>query len=132
MSYHQAHAQNSILIGTYRDTVRTFVMKDGSIYNTHYTAIPFNAPNKPGALVAANFLLSVDAQYSKNNPENWGDFTVLDLNILSDEERELFNSLDLGVATLPVEELATYAVPEIPSEYLEALEKGWEEHVLRK
>lgn len=132
MSYHQAHAQNSILTGMYSDTVRTFVMKDGSIYNTHYTAIPFNAPNKPGALVAANFLLSVDAQYNKNNPENWGDFTVLDLDKLSAEERELFNSLELGAATLPVAELAMYAVPEIPSEYLEALEKGWEEHVLRQ
>jgi putative spermidine/putrescine transport system substrate-binding protein len=132
MTYHQAHAQNSIMTGMYRSTVRTLVMKDGSIYNTHFTAIPFNAPNIPGAMVTANFLLSVEAQYSKNLPENWGDFTVLDLNRISGEQRALFQSLDLGVATLPVGVLAQYGVPEIGSEYLEALEQGWEEHVLRQ
>ncbi|KPJ88485.1 MAG: hypothetical protein AMS17_05335 [Spirochaetes bacterium DG_61] len=132
MTYHQAHAQNAILTGQYKESVRTIVMRDGSIYNTHFTAIPFNAPNKPGALVTANFLLSFEAQYSKNDPANWGDFTVLDLNRLSREERELFKTLDLGQATLPVDVLAQHAVPEIRAEYLEALEKGWEEHVLRQ
>lgn len=91
-------------------------MKGGSIYNTHFTAIPFNAPNKPGAMIMANFLLSFDAQYSKDKPENWGDFTVL----------------DLGETTLPLSLLEDYAVPEIPSSYLEQLEKGWEENVLRR
>ena len=132
MTYHQAHAQNSILSGLYPDTVRSFVMKDGSIYNTHFVAIPFNAPNKAGALVTANLLLSVEAQASKNDPENWGDFTVLDMDRLSEEERAVFESIVLGEAVLGLEVLSKYAVPEIPSPYLEALEAGWEEEVLRK
>jgi len=132
MSYHQAHAQNKILKGAYSPTVRTFVMKDGSIYNTHFTAIPFNAPSKPGAMVTADFLLSVEAQLSKNKPENWGDFTVLDMQRLPPEQRERFLDLELGRATLPLTVLERYAVPEIPSGYLELLESGWETHVLRK
>lgn len=132
MTYHQAHAQNKILNEMYRKSVRTFVMKDGSIYNTHFTAIPFNAPNKPGAMVTANFLLSFDAQYSKNQPENWGDFTVLDLGRLPSGQRQQFLSLDLGEATLPLSLLEDHAVPEIPSSYLELLENGWEENVLRQ
>ncbi len=60
-----------ILEGSYPDTVRTFVLQDGSIFNTHFTAIPFNAPNKPGAMVLADFLVSVEAQVSKFMPENW-------------------------------------------------------------
>ena len=51
MSYHPAHAQMKILEKTYPDTVRTFVLEEGTISNTHFTAVPFNAPNKAGALV---------------------------------------------------------------------------------
>ncbi len=131
MSYHQASAQSKILQGRYKKSVRTFVMDDGSIYNTHFTAVPFNAPNKAGAMVVANFLLSPEAQLSKNNPTNWGDFTALDLSRLSTGDREKFQTLDLGAATLPLADLAKAAVPEIPSDYLEHLEKDWEKLVLQ-
>jgi putative spermidine/putrescine transport system substrate-binding protein len=132
MTYHQAHAQNSILLGLYKDTVRSFVMKDGSIYNTHFVAIPFNSTNKPGALVTSNFLLSVEAQISKNDPRNWGDFTVLDLGRLNEEQRLQFGLIELGDATVELDKLSRYGVPEIPSPYLEELEAGWEENVLRQ
>ena len=131
MSYHQADAFGRILDGLYKPTVRTFVMKDGSIYNTHFTAIPFNAPNKPGAMVVANFLMSPVAQYEKNLPENWGDFTVIDITKLSPDQHMKFSSIDMGEATLPQDILNMYAVPEISSEYVEKLEDGWEEYVLK-
>lgn len=126
MSYHQADAQNRVLAGRYPSTVKTFVMKEGSIYNTHFTAIPFNSGNKEGAMAVANFLLSPEAQLSKNDPANWGDFTVLDLKKLSSEDRKKFAELDLGKPTLPLDVLEKYAVPEVTSEYVEALEKEWE------
>jgi putative spermidine/putrescine transport system substrate-binding protein len=130
MSYHPPHAQNKILEGSYPDSVRTFVMADGSIYNTHFTAIPFNGPNKAGAMVLANFLISVDAQLSKYSPVHWGDFPALDQNRLSPEDQKRFQAVDLGPATLRPDQLEPVAVPEIPSTYLEALEQGWKQHVL--
>lgn len=132
MSYHQANAQSRILQGRYKKSVRTFVMKNGSIFNTHFTAVPYNAPNRAGGLVVANFLLSPEAQYHKNNPKNWGDFTALDLNRLDDAEQNRFQALNLGEATLSLSELAESAVPEIPSGYLELLERDWVNQVLRK
>jgi putative spermidine/putrescine transport system substrate-binding protein len=132
MSYHPSHAQNMIIEGSYPDTVRTFILKDGSIFNTHFTAIPFNAPNKAGAMVLADFLVSVDAQVSKFNPENWGDFPVLDLDRLSLSDRQRFVAVDLGPATLTPDQLADAAMPEIPAQYLEALEQDWKTHVLDK
>lgn len=131
MSYHPLHAQSKILDKSYPDTVRTYAMEEGSIYNLHFTAIPANAPNKAGAMVVANFLLSPEAQLSKFNPSNWGDFPAIELLTLSQEDQEKFRDVDLGKATMSPEDLAKLAVPEIPAEYLEALEKGWEEHVLR-
>ncbi len=132
MSYHPSHAQNKIIEGSYPKSARTFVLADGSIYNTHFTAIPFNAPNKTGAMVLADFLISVEAQLSKYNPDKWGDFPALDLARLNPEESKKFQAVDLGPATLGSDILTPVAVPEIPSEYLEALEQGWKENVLDK
>ena len=132
MSYYQAHAANKIMEGKYPSTVRTFVMDHGSIYNNHFTAIPFNAPNISGAMVVANFLVSPEAQLSKNTPKNWGDFTVLDMEKLPAAARQEFDTLDLGEATLDIELLNRNAVPEIPSDYLTRLETDWQRFVLGK
>ncbi len=132
MSYHPSHAQSKILDKTYPDTVRTFVLQDGAIYNTHFTAIPFNAPNKAGAMVLANFLLSPEAQLSKFDPAHWGDYPAIDLKRLPPDMQQAFTNMDLGEATLGPAALAAVAVPEIPSAYLEQLEQGWEDSVLRR
>jgi putative spermidine/putrescine transport system substrate-binding protein len=130
MSYHPAHAQMKIIERTYPETVRTFVLKDGAIFNTHFVAIPFNAPNRDGAMVLANFLMSVEAQASKFRPENWGDMPALEMSKLDEAGRRAFAGIDLGEATLDAGALSAVAVPEIPSEYLELLEKDWDAHIL--
>ncbi|HCY87791.1 MAG TPA: ABC transporter substrate-binding protein [Desulfobacteraceae bacterium] len=132
MSYHPSHAQSKIIEGSYPATARTFVLKDGAIFNTHFTAIPFNAPNKAGGMVLANLLISADIQLSKYRPDQWGDFPALDISRLPEADQKRFQDVDLGPATLGSEILGPVAVPEIPSAYLEALEQGWKEHVLDK
>lgn len=132
MSYHPAHAQMMILEKTYPETVRTFVMEEGTISNTHFTAVPFNAPNKAGAMVVADFLMSPDAQLSKYRPANWGDLPALDVGRLPADMAQAFAAVDLGPATLPADVLAAAAVPEIPAQYLELLEKDWETNVLEQ
>jgi len=79
-----------------------------------------------------NYLLSPEAQLSKFSPQVWGDFPVLDMKKLPADVVGKFNAVDLGEATLSPAELGAVAVPEIPADWLEALEKGWEEHVLKK
>lgn len=130
MSYYQAHAANKIMEGKYPSSARSFVMDHNSIFNNHFTAVPFNAPNLNGAMVVANFLISPEAQLSKNNPLNWGDFTVLDMDKLPTAAKEEFQRLDLGDATLDLDLLDRHAVPEIPSDYLTRLETDWRKFVL--
>lgn len=132
MSFTQTMAQNRINEGIYPSSVKSHIFSDGSLGNTHFTAIPFNAPNIPGALVLSNFLIDPQTQLSKNSTENWGDFTVLSIGLLDEKYKMLFNELELGDATLPLSKLDENVVPEIPSDYLEALERGWEQYVLRK
>jgi len=132
MNYNISHASNKIANGQYPDTVRTFVPSGSALYNLHFTAIPFNAPNKAAALVLSNYLLSPEIQLSKNNPSNWGDLTVLDPGRLSSADARAFAALDLGAATLSLEDLTPEAVPEIPSGYIEFLETAWDAEILRK
>lgn len=131
VSYHPAEASKKIRDGLYPESVRTFVFEEGTIANTHFLAIPFNAEDKEGAMVVADFLLSPEAQLRKADPDVWGDFPAIDLNRLDPQWRARFAELPRGVATLPDDVLQRHQLPEPPSEILIRLEKGWEEHVLK-
>ena len=130
-SYHQAEASRNIIDGLFPDTVRTFVFDEGTIANTHFVAIPFNAADKAGAMVAANFLLSPEAQLAKADPDVWGDFPAIDPARLPAEWQTRFRQQARGIATLSDAELQAHQLPEPPSQILIQLEKGWEEHVLK-
>jgi putative spermidine/putrescine transport system substrate-binding protein len=131
INYNPADASKKITDGLYPDTVRTFVFEEGTIANTHFVAIPFNASDKEGAMVLANLLLSAEAQYQKADPEVWGDLPAIDPSRLDDSWREKFATLERGIATLSDEVLQAHQLPEPPSTMLVRLEKGWEEHVLK-
>jgi putative spermidine/putrescine transport system substrate-binding protein len=130
-SYHPAKASKMISDGLFPQSVRTFVFKKGTIANTHFVAIPFNATDRQGAMVVANFLLSPDAQLNKADPRIWGDFPAIDISRLQPEWQRRFAELPRGVATLPDEVLQSHQLPEPPSEILIRLEKGWDRHVLK-
>jgi putative spermidine/putrescine transport system substrate-binding protein len=132
ISYLPAEASKKIHDGLYPDTVRTYVFKEGTISNTHFLAIPFNAGDKEGAMVVADFLLSPEAQLKKADPEIWGDFPAIDIKRLDPSWQAKFRKLPRGIATLSDEELQSHQLPEPPSEILIRLEKGWEKHVLKK
>ena len=130
-SYHQGEASRNILDGIFADTVRTFVFEEGTIANTHFVAIPFNAQDKAAAMVLANFLISPEAQLKKAAPEVWGDFPAISAEKLPKHWHEQFKSLPKGVATLGDEQLQSHQLPEPPSKILVYLEKGWQLHVLK-
>jgi putative spermidine/putrescine transport system substrate-binding protein len=132
MSYHPAKASEMIYDGLYPDTVRTFVFREGTISNTHFVAIPFNASDKEGAMVVANFLISPEAQLQKANTEVWGDMPAIDIQRLDPDWQEKFKNLPRGIATLADKELQSHQLPEPPSEILIRLEKGWDQHVLKR
>ncbi|MBW1635757.1 MAG: ABC transporter substrate-binding protein, partial [Deltaproteobacteria bacterium] len=89
-SYHQGEASRNILDGLFPDTVRTYVFDGGTIGNTHFVAIPFNAGDKAAAMVTANYLLSPEAQLAKADPETWGDFPVIKPELLPKKWQQQF------------------------------------------
>ncbi len=131
MSYNPALISGMIEQKLLPDTVRTYVWDNGTIGNTHFLAVPFNAPNKDGALAVANFLLSPEAQISKYTPANWGDLTALDTNKLQPEKLQELNSINAGIATLSSEELQSHRLPEIAATYIPIIEALWKEKIIQ-
>ena len=101
------------------------MLDGGTIGNTHFVAIPFNASAKEGAMVLANFLMSPEGQAHKQDPKVWGDFTVLALDKLAPADRQRFDALSLGIATLSPQELGSPLLEPHPS-WMERIEVEWQ------
>jgi putative thiamine transport system substrate-binding protein len=126
LTFNPNEAANEIAAKRLASTVRSWQFEKGTIGNTHFVAIPYNAPARAGAKVVANFLLSPLAQARKADIAHWGDPTVLDLNRLSAQERALFQS-----APLPGQVAVTApALPEPHASWVEPLEKAWTQRYL--
>ena len=124
LSFDISAASVQIDQGNLADTVRSYVFTGGTIGNTHFLAIPYNSSVSAGAQVAANFLLSPEAQIRKQTPTVWGDLSVLAYNKLSAADQQKFDDLPRGIATLSIEELGQ-TLPEPHSSWVGALETEW-------
>jgi putative spermidine/putrescine transport system substrate-binding protein len=132
MNYSSTAGSVGIVTGKFPKTTRTFYLDGGTIANTSYIAIPFNAKNKEAALVLANFLESPAAQIEKAKQTLSGDSTILDISKLSDTDRSALKAIPLDAATIPSAELAMHALPELPAPYVDRIEKDWQANVLKK
>lgn len=126
MTFNPSEASRAINDGQLADTVRTYIHTGGTIGNTHFVAIPFNAKAPEGAKVFANFLMSAEAQARKANPDIWGDPTVLAMDKLNAQGRQLFAEVPRGVATLSPAELSP-TLPEPHASWVQLLEDEWQE-----
>jgi putative thiamine transport system substrate-binding protein len=97
------------------DTVRTFVLDKGTIGNASFVAIPYNSGSKAASMVVANFILSAEAQARSQDPNLLGYGTVLNMDALTDDDRALFDALELGIATLSPAELGVAVAEPHPS-----------------
>ncbi len=100
LSFNPSEAAVSVQGGLLPDTVRTFTFAKGTIGNTSFVAIPFNAAHKEAALVVADFLLAPATQAHAQDIRQMGNRTVLDLDKLDAAQRQLFESLP-GHPALP-------------------------------
>ena len=125
VSFNPSEASRAIADGQLAETVRTYIHDGGTIGNTHFVAVPFNAKAKEGAMVFANFLMSAQAQAHKASPDVWGDPTVLAMDKLDETARTAFDSIPLGIATLSPAELSPTLL-EPHASWVELLESEWQ------
>jgi len=90
MSNNDCEVDNKIIQKLFPPSTRAYVMKFGSIQNSHYLGIAAGSANTAGAMMVINFLISPEAQLKKYNPEMWGDGTILTIDKLPMEWRNQF------------------------------------------
>ena len=121
ITFNPNEAANEIAAGRLPTSVVSWQFEKGTIGNTHFVAIPYNARAKPAAQVVANFLLSPSAQARKADIAHWGDPTVLDVPRLPAAERALFQTGALpGLVRRPAPTL-----PEPHASWVDPIEKEW-------
>lgn len=121
LTFNPNEAANEIAAKRLADSVYSFQFGGGTIGNTHFVAIPFNARARDAAQVVANFLLSPAAQARKADIAHWGDPSVLAPDKLSAADRARFNARPLPgqvEQTMP-------AIPEPHGSWVDPLEKEW-------
>ncbi|WP_284693566.1 ABC transporter substrate-binding protein, partial [Anoxybacillus kestanbolensis] len=132
MGYNEARAESLIKNGIFPKSTRSFVFESGSIGNTHFLAIPFNSPNKAGAMVTINFLLSPKAQLEKFRPTYWGEGMSLDPSKLSEQDQQALNEINRGKSVLPSDILKKHLLPEVDPRYVGWLKENWLHEIVRK
>lgn len=120
-TFNPNEAANEIAAGRLPGSVVSYQFSDGSIGNTHFLAIPFNARAKEGAQVLVNLLLSPEAQARKADIAQWGDPTVLAMDKLPPAERARFTATLLPGQVQRV--MAT--LPEPHGSWVMPLEREW-------
>jgi len=123
-SFSPGEAVTGIATAELPATVRSYVLAGGTISNVSFLAIPFNARSKAAAQVVANFLLSPSAQARASQPEHMGSATVLDLDLLSETQRQAFADIQANPAAVPAADL-NRRIPEPHPSWMPALEQAW-------
>lgn len=107
-------------------SVRSYAMDDGSLSNTHFVAIPFNASHSASAQLVANFLLSPRAQAHKQKANVWGDRSVLIHSTLSKQQQTLFKDQIPHRSALPAGSIKRTLSEPHPS-WVNVITTGWQQ-----
>jgi putative thiamine transport system substrate-binding protein len=121
LTFNPNEAANQIAAKSLPAGVVSYQHRGGTVGNTHFLAIPFNARAKQAAQVTANFLLSPLAQARKADIRHWGDPTVLALDKLSAADRTLF----AGTAAPGQVAKPAPVLPEPHGSWVDPIEREW-------
>ena len=130
MSYGPFSVATGIAEGTYTKTTQTFVFDKGTIGNTNYMAIAANSPNKAGAMVVINAIISGDIQLTQY--AQLRELPVVATEKLNDAEKAAFDAVDLGQGVLSQAELLAHRLPEMPASLVPIIEQIWLAEVVGK
>jgi putative thiamine transport system substrate-binding protein len=121
LTFNPNEAANEIAAGRLPKSVYSYQFDSGTVGNTHFLAVSFNARSKEAAQVAANFLLSPTAQARKADISVWGDPTVLAPAKLPTADAARFTT---SAAPGQVERTAP-TLPEPHGSWVDPIEKEW-------
>ncbi len=111
----------------YPYAARAFLIDDGTAGTNNGVVIAHNAPNKSGAMIIANYMLSASAQAKKYDPSKWGDIPVLDTSRMSAEEAKIINGISVKRSDMKQAMLNSHRVPPMPEDIVRIVSEIWNE-----
>ncbi len=130
MTYGPSTLEQLVRDGTFPAGTRVLPMEGGTLGNASFLAIPANASDAAAAMVVADLALSPEQQLAKADPAVWGQYTVLDTQLLPPDVAAGFAALPSSDVVPPFARLSEGALPELSAEWVAPLEEGWRERVL--
>ncbi|MGH9869640.1 MAG: ABC transporter substrate-binding protein [Candidatus Polarisedimenticolia bacterium] len=130
MSNNDGEVDNKVMQGLFPDTARAYVLRSGTIQNSHYVGISRRSAHHAAALVAVNFLVSEEAQFEKLKPDVWGDGTVLDTARLGPPWDERFRNVPRRNRAPAREQIQPFALQELAPEYMIRLNRDLRTHLI--
>ncbi|MDA9555707.1 ABC transporter substrate-binding protein [Pelobium sp.] len=118
--------------GLFPKTTKSFVLKAGSIHNSNYLGIPYNSPNKEGALVVINYLISPEAQIEKSNLNNMGGTPAFDSKLLPTNLKAQYEALPKAKFGMSEEDILKQAIQEPHSLYMIKMAEDFRKKVIEK
>jgi len=112
--------------GVYPQTMRQMMFAEGTVANAHYQAIPFNSPNKAGAMVIANLLQAPENQFGL--VDTVGGLPAVAVNRLPQEAQDAFAGIEFGKSRVSFSDFPK-ALPQL-GDLQSVLENAWRVHVL--
>ncbi|MBP2215021.1 ABC transporter substrate-binding protein [Arthrobacter sp. CAN_C5] len=129
MTYGPATLTDLVGSGALPPSTKVLTLEEGTVGNASFLALPVNAADAAGAMVVANIALSPEQQAAKADPGTWGQFTVLDTDLLTPTQQNLFAQLPESPIVPDYEELSRNAHGELGSEWVPALNEAWRQDV---
>ncbi|MHA7155625.1 ABC transporter substrate-binding protein [Arthrobacter sp. TMN-50] len=129
MTYGPATLTDLVSSGALPPSTKVLTLAEGTVGNASFLTLPVNAADAAGAMVVANIALSPEQQAAKADPGTWGQFTVLDTDLLTPTQRNLFEQLLESPIVPNYEELSRNAHGELASEWVPALNEAWRQDV---
>ena len=115
--------------GEFPSTTRCFILEK-TLQAYYYLAIPKNASNKAGAMVAINAMGMPDMQAS--DMETNGFIPILDSSRLTAEERAMFDKIEIGPAMIPPSQMEPISLPLPSGRNIDIITDIWREEVVGK
>lgn len=130
MSMDYNYATDRLKEYEYPENASTFVIPSGVATYIESASIAFNSPNKSGAIVALNALLSPEMQASKLNPKDWGSLSIYTSDFTPKESLDQLKAIKLKATTVKYDDFMTAQMPEFTPEMMTVLIEAWQTIVM--
>ena len=124
ITFNISFPKNEITKGNFKSSVKSFIPNIGSLANTHFLTIPYNSGNVDASKVVINFLISPEAQMKKQDPDVWGDPSVISISKLDKKNKDKFKNYLKNSTNLSYLDLEK-KLPEPHPSWVKVIEDGW-------